>query len=213
MFLFLISKRAHKTIKQRTGFGIVQRVAKSSHSEVIPATNRERVVGVLTRDGERATGEQRRRGDALEMRRGSALIGVAFQQRLRIFRARNGSVHLHRCWCCYSCCTSLVASKKMAFNFGARDCAVNYSSSTKAFQSEAMRRGEIARVPAGLMFRVLNFWVLAFVVQNNDAAAAATLCILLHVTCFLLVLSLFILSLSSFSAIDDNSNNSMNLGV
>jgi hypothetical protein len=63
------------------------------------------------------------------------------------------------------------------------------------------------------MFRVLKIifgcWrsVCVFLQKNNAAAAAATLCILLH--------DLFSLSfsLSSFSAIDDNSNNSMNLGV
>jgi hypothetical protein len=57
-------ERRKKGIK-RTGFGIVQRVAKSSH--LVPA-NRER--GVLARDGKHAAGEQRRRGDALEIRRG-----------------------------------------------------------------------------------------------------------------------------------------------
>jgi len=55
-------KKEHIIIK-RTGFGIVQRVAKS---HLVPA-NRE---GVLARDGKHAAGEQRRRGDALEIRRG-----------------------------------------------------------------------------------------------------------------------------------------------
>jgi len=86
-------------------------------------------------------------------------------------------------------------------------------------QSEEERSRAFPRdVVKRLMFRVLNyFWVfLAFVcvfcvcvVQNNNAAAAS-LCIFLHVTCFLLVLSLV---LSSFSAIDDNSNNIIGIWV